>query len=85
MKKVKRVLALIGVLILAGLYLVTLISAVLVTPATKEFFRISLLATLIIPILIYVYTLICRLITGRDEEVPHREKGFDEISGKKQV
>lgn len=84
MKKAKRVLALVGVLILAGLYLLTLISAILVTPATKEFFRISLLATLIIPILIYVYALICRLITGREEE-PHREKGFDEVSGKKEV
>ena len=53
MKKGKRILALAGVVFLAGLYLVTLVSAIFATPATKEFFRISLLATIIVPLIIY--------------------------------
>ena len=68
MKKGKRILAMIGVIILAGLYVATLISAILATPATDDFFKASLIATLIIPLLIYVYMLIYRLIFGKKEE-----------------
>lgn len=68
MDKIKRVLAIIGVLILIGLYGTTLVSAVLVTPATKKFFEASLLATVMIPILLYVYVWLYHLIKGDDEE-----------------
>lgn len=81
MRKVKRIFAIIGVVILVGMYAVTLLSAIFATPATKDFFKASLLATLVIPILIYVYMLVYRLITGRqgdDEEKQERDKGFDE-------
>ncbi len=68
MKKGKRILAMAGVIILAGMYVVTLIAAVLATPAAIDLFKASLLATLVIPILIYVYLLIYRLITGKGDE-----------------
>lgn len=67
MKKVKRILAMAGVILLAGMYVVTLVSAVFATPVTKDLFKASLLATLMIPILIYVYLLIYRLITGKGD------------------
>ena len=86
MKKVKRIAALLGVIILVGFYVVTLISAVLATPATKDLFKASLLATLIIPIMIYVYMLIYRLIAGHEEERrEERDKGFDEIPKDKKL
>ena len=86
MKKVKRIAALLGVIILVGLYVVTLISAVLATPATKDLFKASLLATLIIPIMIYVYMLIYRLIAGQVEERrEERDNGFDEIPKDKKL
>lgn len=69
MKKGKRVLAMIGVVILAGLYVATLISAILATPATDDFFKASLLATIIVPLLIYVYMLIYRLIFGKNKDI----------------
>lgn len=73
MKKVKRILAMTGVIILAGMYVVTLVLAVFATPAAKDLFKASLLATLMIPILIYVYLLIYRLITGKGEELEEKE------------
>lgn len=68
MKKGKRILAFAGVICLVGLYLVTLVSAILATPATKDFFKISLLATIIIPLIIYVYMLVYRLIRGKKQD-----------------
>lgn len=68
MKKGKRILALAGVVLLAGLYLVTLVSAIFTTPATKDFFRISLLATIIIPLVIYVYMLVYRLVSKNKQD-----------------
>ena len=85
MKRVKKVLAILGVVILVALYLTTLVSAIFATPATKDFFKASLLATIMIPILLYVYLLICRLVTGKvDEddlerkELSENKKGFEE-------
>ena len=67
MKKLKRILAMLGVVLLVGLYLATAVSAVLVTPATKDLFLTSLVATVIIPILLYVLILIGRLL-GRNKD-----------------
>lgn len=84
MNKAKRVLALAGVIILVILYIITLVSAVLATPATRDFFMASLIATIMIPILIYVYILIYRLVTGRGndqvEQLQESEnkRGFNE-------
>ena len=68
MKKVKRALAMAGVVVLAGMYGITLIAAVMATPVAKDFFKASLLATLMVPILIYVYLRVYRLITGKGQE-----------------
>lgn len=88
MKKVKRVLAIAGVIVLLGLYVVTLISAICATPATKDFFLVSVIATLMIPILIYVYLLIYQLVTGRqedaEEKIQKKDKGFDEVFERKE-
>ena len=85
MKKGKKILAIIGIVVLAALYIVTLVSAFFVTPATTDFFMISLIATIMIPILLYVYLLIYRLIKGKSEEGiterkmdPEDKKGFEE-------
>ncbi|RKI31250.1 hypothetical protein D7V82_00410 [bacterium 1xD8-6] len=68
MKKVKRILAMAGVILLAGLYVAAFVSAILAKPAADGFFKASLLATIIVPLLIYVYTLIYKLIFGKNLE-----------------
>ena len=61
MDKWKRILAWIGIILLLLLYVCTLVSAIFVTPATQGFFKASLLATIMIPILLYGYLLVYRV------------------------
>ena len=87
MDKWKRILAWIGIILLLLLYVCTLVSAIFVTPATQGFFKASLLATIMIPILLYGYLLVYRVIKGRNEEEEEvqkpKDKGFaDKIKSK---
>lgn len=68
MEKIKRIVALVGVILLLGLYGATLVSACLVTPATRDLFMTSLVATVMIPILLYVLQLIYKWLGNRTEE-----------------
>ena len=58
-----------------------------VTPATQGFFKASLLATIMIPILLYGYLLVYRVIKGRNEEEEEvqkpKDKGFAEAFSSK--
>lgn len=68
MKKGKRVLAMIGVILLVGLYLLTIIAALTASPNSYGFFMASIFCTIAIPILIYGYMLIYRLIKNKDHK-----------------
>ena len=61
MKKTQRILSLIGVLLLVGLYLATLIFAIL----GKDFFPMfvaSLFSSFMLPVLIWAYGFIYKLV-----------------------
>lgn len=62
MKNMKRILALIGSIILVGLYISTLVFAILGSPDTMGWFKASVYSTIVIPVLIWAYTLIYRLL-----------------------
>lgn len=68
MKKTKRILALIGVILLLSLYIITLISAITSTPATPGLFKACIYSSILIPILLYAYMLIYRVLKGRNED-----------------
>ena len=63
----KRILALLGVADLLGMVLLTLFLAVTGSP----YFMASLFATLGLPLLIYVYLFIYRLLKGPDDREGH--------------
>ena len=63
--KSQRVVAWIGIILLAILYLATLISAILATPVTYTLFRMCLIATVLLPLTIFGYIKIYSLFTGR--------------------
>ena len=65
--KTKRVLAIIGVVILIGLYLFSLIAAILAKPYANGLFLSSVFATFIIPIFIYVFLLMNRTFGKKKE------------------
>lgn len=55
LKKIKRVLALIGVVLLLGLYGATLITSFMASPAAHALFIASLVCTGFIPVAIYIF------------------------------
>ena len=58
--KIKRVVALLGVVILVGLYLITLILAFVDPTASKDLLKASIICTIIIPVFFYAYLLVYR-------------------------
>lgn len=62
MKKVKQILAILGVVLLLGLYIITLIMAVTDNTSTLSMLEASVVATILIPILMWAYSFIYRLL-----------------------
>ncbi len=62
MKKVKQILAIIGIVLLVLLYLSTLICAIVDRTETMRLFQASIMATVIIPVLLWAYSFIYKLI-----------------------
>lgn len=61
MKHVKRILAVIGIVLLVTMYLVTLFSAIFDTGSSMALFRASVICTVLVPILLWGYLVIYRL------------------------
>ena len=55
MKKMKRIIAIICAVILAGIYLLTFILAILDNPATMTMFNGCIILTIFVPLLAYVF------------------------------
>lgn len=68
MKKVRQTLAILGVIILVALYLLTLFAALFDSSDTMQFFFASVVATVIIPALLWAYTFIYRLIKKKTDD-----------------
>lgn len=68
MKKVKQILAIIGIILLAGLYLSTLFCALSSSDNFMNLLMASIYATVVIPVLIWAYTFIYRLIKKKDDD-----------------
>ena len=61
MKKIKQILAILGVLLLLGLYITTFVMALTDNTETMQLFKASLFATFVVPVLMWVYSLIYKL------------------------
>ena len=62
MKKAKRILAILGIIVLVGLYLTTLACATFAKDNVMNLLMASLYATVVIPVLIWAYTFIYKLM-----------------------
>lgn len=65
MKKAKRIFALLGAVLLVGMYLITLVLALTDSPASKNMLMASIACTVIIPCLIYGILLVARVLDNR--------------------
>ncbi|MGN0169526.1 MAG: hypothetical protein ACI39H_02060 [Lachnospiraceae bacterium] len=68
MKKGKQILAMIGVLFLVGLYLTTIIAAFTASPASSGLFAASIYATIVIPVLLWAYSLFYKILNKKNHE-----------------
>ena len=66
MKKTKRVIALLGAIILFLMYACTLLFALIGHESAKELLMASIAATIILPVLLYGYLLVYRLSQKKD-------------------
>ncbi len=62
MKKVKQILAILGVIILVGLYISTLVCALSSSPDFMNMLKASVMATVIVPVLLWAYSFIYKLL-----------------------
>lgn len=69
MKKTKRIFAVIGIILLVGLYVSTLVFAFIDHTASLGFLKASIASTILLPVLLYAYTLIYKLSKGKDDDM----------------
>ncbi len=67
-KKVKRALALIGVIFLVSLYVLTFIFSLVDSPNSVNLFKVSLYSTIVIPILLYAYALVYKHLKNNKDQ-----------------
>lgn len=78
----RRLAALIGVALLALLYIATLVIAIVDTSSSGRWFRACLFATAAVPLLIWIYTWMYGKLTGRHTVAdPDTEASSDAAPG----
>lgn len=72
MKKFKQILALTGAILLGAMYLSTLVFALIGSELSDMLFLASVAATIVVPVLLYGFILIARIVdrTGEGQEPP---------------
>ena len=65
MRRIKQILAVLGIVIIAALYITTLILAVKGGEGTKQLFIASIVATVVVPCLMYIINWVFRLMQER--------------------
>ena len=78
----KRIIATTGIVILVLLYIITLIAAITTSPQTPELFKGCVAATIIVPVFIYGYLLIYKVLKQKADdskiEFPEAEEEVSE-------
>lgn len=78
MKKIQRILALAGVVLLLAMYGSTLVFAMSGSPDAQDWLMASLYCTIVVPVFLYGYNLIYRYLKNRnqnDTQNQEKEKG----------
>ena len=70
MKKTKRILAIIGIIILAGMYLSTLVFALMKHENASDMLMASIACTIIVPVFLDGYVLMYRVLNRNKIQPP---------------
>lgn len=68
MKKTKRILTLIGAILLLLMYVAAFIVTILDHTSDMRYWKAAMVATVIIPVLIWAYSFVYKLIKGSDDD-----------------
>ena len=68
MKKLKRIFALIGVILLVGLPITTFVAALCESVFAHQLFLASLFSTMVVPIMLYAYALVYKVVKGKQNK-----------------
>ena len=66
--KGQRIVAMVGVILLLALYLVTLVAAITTSPTAPELFKMCIGASILLPIMFWLYIRFAKLFMERDRE-----------------
>ena len=84
MKKLKQITALIGVIALAGLYVSTLILALIGSEQCINLLKAAVYATIVLPVLLWAYSFIYRMVRKNQKHpVPPETSGSADTDAKK--
>ena len=67
-EKVKRILALVGVILLAGIYAATLVLYLIDSPWAKDWLKVSVVLSVVVPVVIYGYILVYRILKNKRDK-----------------
>ena len=74
MKKLKQITALIGVIALAGLYVSTLVLALIGSAEAINLLKVAVYATIVLPVLLWAYSFIYRMMKGKqNDDTPEKD------------
>jgi len=73
MRKIKQVLAIIGIVLLVGLYVSTLVFALMKSEFATSMLKVSIFATTMIPIMLYAFSLAFK-VWGRGKDKKDKEQ-----------
>ena len=68
MKKFRQILAILGIILLAGMYIATIVCALSASENFMNMLMASIYATIVIPMLIWAITFIYKLAKKEDKE-----------------
>jgi energy-coupling factor transporter transmembrane protein EcfT len=83
MDKVKRIAAIIGVVLIASMYVISLISAFFATEKAPGLFLASVFSTIVIPIMIYLFIAVYKYVHKNDNLETSDNSTNSNVSGPK--
>lgn len=76
-KKQKRILAWVGLILLAGLLIATFVLALIDAPWAQNAFKMCLGFSILLPVLIYVWLMLHRILNSKDSETDEKGDSHD--------
>lgn len=77
MKKLKQITALLGVILLLALYISTIVLACIGSERSLELLKAALWATVVLPVLLWAYSFIYRLLKKHGEKISDKHDTED--------